>query len=125
EADDGAGVLAVRDALPGRQRGVLLQDGEHLLAGRRALGRERAVEGAEDVGLEADVGLHAQLLDRVGDRADVDVSHDPLLIRAVAAWARLPISAALPSCLWVAILHWLPHASSRFPHRPPQDISVR
>jgi hypothetical protein len=49
-----------------------------LLAGRGALGGQRPVEGAQHVGLELEVGIDAELLDRVDDGADVDVSHDNL-----------------------------------------------
>src|SRR6266850_60636 len=42
----------------------------------RAPGGQRPVEGAEHVGLELEVRADTELLDRVDDRADVDVSHD-------------------------------------------------
>ena len=112
EADDHAGVLAVRDAPGPRQLGVVLEDLQHLLAGRRALGAERPVEGAQHVGLEADVGLHAELLDGVGDGADVDVAHQalpcPWAIAAIAALARSAICLGGTSSLCVAMPHWLP-----------------
>ena len=75
EADDEARVLAVGDAPGPCHLGVLLQDLEHLLPGRRPLPPERPVEGPQHVGLEVEVRLDAELLDRVGDRADVDVPH--------------------------------------------------
>src|SRR5229473_4268103 len=75
EADHEAGVLAVRDLLGPGQLRVLLQDLEHLPPGRGALGLERAREGPQHVGLEGIVRLHAELLDRVDDRGDVDLAH--------------------------------------------------
>src|SRR6185503_14337537 len=79
EADHEAGVLAVGD-LPGAgQLRVLLQDLEHLAAGGRALLLERTGEGAQHVGLERVVRLHAELLDRVDDGGDVDLAHALLL----------------------------------------------
>ena len=90
----------------------VLEDLQHLLAGRRALGAERAVEGAQHVGLEADVGLHAELLDRIGNGADVDVAHQafpcPWAIAAIAALARSAICLSGTSSLCVAMPHWLP-----------------
>src|SRR5258705_5795956 len=124
EAHDEAGVLAVRNAPgPGHLR-VVLQDLKHLLAGRRALGGQRAVEGAQHVGLELQVGAHAELLDRVDDGADVNVSHDAAPgMFAIAAWARRAISLGGTSSLWVAKLHWLPNGSSTEPNRSPQNMS--
>ena len=112
EAHDEAGVLAVRNAPGPGHLGVVLQDLQHLLAGRRALGGQRAVEGAQHVGLELQVGADAKLLDRVDDGADVDVSHDaaPGML-AIAAWARRAISLGGTSSLCVAKLHWLPNGS--------------
>src|SRR3989442_484128 len=75
EADDEARVLAVWDEFGPRHLRVVLQDLEHLLARGRALALERSVEGAEHVRLEREVRLHAELLDRVGDRADVNLAH--------------------------------------------------
>src|SRR5207249_2341238 len=67
EADHHPRVLAVRDLSCAGHLDVLLQDRQHLLAGGRALGAERTVEGAQHVGLEAPVRLHAELLDGVRD----------------------------------------------------------
>src|SRR5919106_671514 len=121
-----AGVLAVRDAPCPRQLGVVLEDLQHLLAGRRAFGAERPVERAQHVGLEADIGLHAELLDGVADGADVNVAHQPLpwLIWAMAALARSAITRGGTSSLCVARLHWLPNGSSSLPKRSPQNMSV-
>src|SRR5262245_59804585 len=117
EADGHARVLAVGDALgPGDLR-VLLQDLEDLAAGGRALGGERSVEGAQHLAAEVPVGLHAELLDRVGDRGDVDVAHQPspFAIWAMAALARSAICFGGTSSLWVARPHWLPYGSSSLP----------
>src|SRR5919106_1548513 len=126
EAHHHAGVLAVRDAPCPRQLGVVLEDLQHLLAGRRAFGAERPVERAQHVGLEADIGLHAELLDGVADGADVNVAHQPLpwLIWAMAALARSAITRGGTSSLCVARLHWLPNGSSSLPKRSPQNMSV-
>jgi hypothetical protein len=75
EADHHAGVLAVGDLAGARQLGVVLQDLEDLLARGRPLDLEGAVERAPHVRLEVVVGLHAELLHRVGDRGDVDLAH--------------------------------------------------
>jgi hypothetical protein len=77
EADHEAGVLAVGDAPGAGQLRVLLQNLEHLAAGGRPLRLERAREGAQHVGLERVVRLHAELLDRVDDGGDVDLAHGP------------------------------------------------
>src|SRR4030095_3590886 len=124
EAHDEPGVLAVRNApVPGHLR-VVLQDLQHLLAGRRALGGQRPVEGAQHVGLELHVGTDAKLLDRVDDGADVDVSHDAAPgMFAIAAWARRAISLGGTSSLWVAMLPWLPNGSINEPNRSPQNMS--
>jgi hypothetical protein len=80
EAEDGAGVLAIGQ-LPGlREVGVVLQDLEDVFTRGRALRTESAIEGAEHVGLERIVRLHAELLDRVGDGARVDVAHGPFVL---------------------------------------------
>jgi hypothetical protein len=80
EADDGAGVLAIGQLLGPREVGVVLQDLEDVLARGRALRPQRAIESTEHVGLERIVRLHAELLDRVGDGARVDVAHGPFVL---------------------------------------------
>src|SRR5207247_1571159 len=126
EADHHACVLAVRDLSRAGQLGVLLQDRQHLLAGGRALGAERTVEGAQHVGLEAPVRLHAELLDGVRDGRDVDLAHQapPGLSFAIADFARSACSRGDTSSLWVARLHWLPNGSSGLPKRSPQNMAV-
>ena len=75
EAHHEARILAVGNALVAGEGGVVLQDLEHLPPGGRALRPQRAVEGPEHVGLELVVGVHAELLHRVGDRRDVEGTH--------------------------------------------------
>src|SRR5881628_202253 len=85
----------------------------------------RAVERAEHVGLEAEVRVHAELFHGVGDRRDVDVSHEGRPpICAAAAFARSAICAGGTSSLWVAIDHSLPNGSRSLPKRSPQNMSV-
>ena len=75
EAHHDARVLAVGHPLRLRHPGVVLQGLQYLAAGSGALRGERPVEGAEHVGLEVVVRLHAEFLDRVDDRARVNVAH--------------------------------------------------
>src|SRR5262249_32615874 len=125
EADHHARVLAVWDLSRARHLGVLLQDREHLLAGRRALDAERAIERAQHVRLEIPVRLHAKLLDRVGDGRDVDLSHGaPVAICAIAALARSAICLGGTFSVCVAMLHSLPNGSRSFAKRSPQNMSV-
>src|SRR5437867_143339 len=106
ETHDEPGVLAIGDPPGPRHLGVVLQDLQHLLAGGGALGGQRPVEGAQHVRLELEIGVDAELLDSVDDRANVDVSHDDLPgIWAIAAWARRRSSPGDTSSLWVAIDH--------------------
>src|SRR5439155_298563 len=66
---------------------------------------------------ELEIGVDAELLDRVDDRADVDVPHDEVPgVSAIAACARRPSSFAGTSSLWVARLHWLPNGSRSEEH---------
>jgi hypothetical protein len=106
EANHEAGVLAVRNPLGHGELRVVLQDLQNLAPGSRALGGERPVEGAQHVGLERVVRVHAELLDGVCDRARVDLSHAGCPICAITAAERFFISAGDTSSLWVARFQW-------------------
>src|SRR5206468_10352378 len=72
-----------------------------------------------------EVGVDAEFLDGVDDRADVDASHDDVSGRwAIAACARRPSSFGDTFSVCVAIDHWFPNGSSSLPNRSPQNMSV-
>src|SRR5262249_50560433 len=118
EADREAGVLAVRDPLRGGQLGVLLEDLQDLPARRGTFGGERTVEGAQHLAAEVPVGLHAELLDRIRDRRDVDLAHGRLRPSAWP-WRRgIPSDPSPSPTAWDRACGWRAPTGDRTGPRP-------